>query len=424
MSKLPYDRFKWMDEEELARTNWKTIGTEDEKGYILEVDLLYPKKIHKSHSNFPLAPENVNITYQDLSPFTKEVLHTVEQKSKYQDRKLVATFKDREHYVLHFKNLKLYLELGMKLVKVHRAMEFRQKDFIKPFIEKCTHLRQLSETKFEQDQFKKVANCVYGKTIQNTRNYIQVKLHSRVKLLLKAVSSHDFKSFSIIGENLVQTNHSPNYIKHDRPIYVGFAILELSKHFMFDFYYNILVKNLSCNLELGMSDTDSLLFKVDDSVKFRKHIRAYMDYSNYPITHPLHSNENKSKLGYFKDELAGKQICKEFVGLKSKCYSLLLKEVSSSNFVEKKVCKGLGRVAINNRLRYKHYKTCLFKGIPKRYDFNVIRSKTHKISTMRINKRALSHFDSKRWIYPCGIHSDPYSSAYINPKRLLVCPKC
>jgi len=424
MSKLPYNKFGWMKKEQFLEMDWSRVETEGELGYILEVDLVYPKRLHKYHSNFPLAPENVEIQYQDLSPFMKEVLFTLDQKSKYQDRKLVATFRERKHYVLHFKNLKLYLQLGLKLSKIHRVIEFKQKAFIKPFIEKCTQLRQAAKTKFEQDQFKKVANCVYGKTIQNTRNYIKVRLHSKVKLLMKAVSSHDFKSFTIIGENLVQTNHSPGQIKHDRPIYVGFAILELSKHFMFDFYYNILTKNLKCNLELGMSDTDSFLFKVNDSIAFREHIKPYMDYSNYPISHPLYSSENRSRLGYFKDELAGKQVCREFVGLKSKCYSLLLQDLQSSNFTEKKVCKGLGRVAINNRLRFQHYKTCLFEGIPKRYDFNIIRSRSHKISTIRINKKALSHFDSKRWIYPCGIHSDPYGSVFIHPKRLLICPKC
>lgn len=424
MSKLPCSGFKWVSDEKFSNIDWKNIDTEEKKGYILEVDLRYPKKYHKSHSNFPLAPENVEITYDDLSPVMQEILFNLEQKRVYKDRKLVSTFRDREHYVLHFKNLKLYLQLGMKLKKIHRVMEFQQKAFIAPFIEKCTHLRQMSKTKFEQEQYKKVANCVYGKTIQNVRNYIKVRLHNKKSSLLRCISDSDFKSFSIIGDGLVQTNHSQSMIKHDRPIYAGFTILELSKHFMFDFFYNILIKDLKCSLELGMSDTDSFLFKISNSREFRRHIKQYMDYSNYPLDHPRYSSENKSKLGYFKDELAGRQICKEFVGLKSKCYSLLLKNVESNIFEEKKVCKGLGRIAIDNRLKFKHYKKCLFNGIPKRYDFNVIRSNKHKVSTVRINKKAISHFDSKRWIYPCEIHSDPYGSSQIDPKRTFFCPKC
>jgi len=424
MSKLPYRNFSWMAEEEFDDFDWSKINTENENGYILEVDLTYPAKLHKKHNDFPLAPENIKVEYDHLSPLMKEVLVELEQKTKYSDKKLVGTFHDRVRYVTHFKNLKLYLNLGMKLTKIHRVLCFHQKAFIAPFIKKCTKLRQNASSKFEQDQFKKVANCVYGKTIQNTRNYIQVKLHTKEKSYLKAVSDITFKNFSIIGEKLVQTNHSPEEIVHDRPIFVGFAILELSKHFMYDFFYNKLTKGLKCKLELGMSDTDSFLFKVDNSKKFREHIHPFMDYSNYPPNHVLYNPDNKSKLGYFKDELSGLFTCKEFVGLKAKCYALKLENNETKEFKEKKVCKGLGKIAINNRLRFKHYKNCLFKGIPKRFDFHVIRSRKHLVTTARLNKKAISHFDSKRWIHPCGLHSDPYGSIFIKPKRVLYCPKC
>ncbi len=424
MSKLPYDKFIWIGKEEYEGINWKKIGTDGEIGYFLEVDLDYPEYLHKSHSNFPLAPENIQITFDDLSTLSKNIFTTLEGKEKYSDVKLVSTFYDRQNYVLHFKNLKLYLQLGLKLKKIHKVLKFRQKAFIAPFIEKCTTSRQMATTKFEQDQFKKVANCVYGKTIQNIRNYIQVKIHNRLSTLQQAVSNPSFKNFTIIGENLVQTNHAITRIVHDKPIYVGFTILELSKHFMFDFYYNILTKNLKCELDLGMSDTDSLLFKVSDSKVFRDHIHKFMDYSNYPINNPLHTTKNKAMLGFFKDELAGRQTCKQFVGLKSKCYTMKLKENDSNLFSEKKVCKGLGRMAIKNRLKFEHYKKCLFQGIPHRFDFHTIASKKHKISTMRLNKRALSHFDAKRWIYHCGIHSDPYGSVQIKSKNTLFCPKC
>jgi hypothetical protein len=424
MSKLPTDSFSWLSKKEIRKKDWKEINTEDDQGYILEVDLYYPSKLHKLHNDFPLAPENITVQFDSLSPLMKEVLTNLEKTDKYSDKKLVGTFYDRKRYVTHFKNLKLYLQLGMKLIKVHRVLSFNQKNFIAPFIEKCTLLRQQSATKFEQDQFKKLANCVYGKTIQNTRNYMKVKLHTNEKSYLKAVSSNTYKSFSIIGENLVQTNHSPESIVHDRPIAVGFTILELSKHFMFDFYYNKLMKDLDCKLELGMSDTDSFLFKVDDKDAFRKHVHPYMDYSNYPTSHPFYNSTNKSKLGFFKDELTGQMDCTEFVGLKAKCYALKLQDKDTQMIKEKKVCKGLGRVAINNRLRFKHYKKCLFQGIPKRYDFNIIKSRKHVISTARINKKAISHFDSKRWIHNCGIHSDPYGSIFINRNRQLFCPKC
>ena len=375
----------------------------------------------KKHSNFPLAPETLKINYSHLSPYSKKAIADLDKKSTYSDKKLIGTFFPRKNYIIHFKNLKLYMNLGLKLTKIHRCIMFQQTSFIKPFIEKCTYFRQQAKTKFEQDQFKKVANCVYGKTIQNQRNYVSVKLHTNVKSYKRAVSHPSFKHFTIIGENLVQTTHTPTEIIHDKPIYAGFTILELSKHFMFDFYYNKLTNNLPCTIELGMSDTDSLLFKVNNYNLFKSHVHSFMDYSNYPTNHPLFSNQNKSKLGFFKDELAGKYFCTEFVGLKSKCYSMKLHDTFQSNPpTDKKVCKGLGRLAIKNRLKFSHYKKCLFDNIPKRLDFHVIASRKHKITTNRVNKKALTHFDSKRFILKCGIHSEPYGSDLIKYK----CKKC
>jgi len=424
MSKLPYKDFCWMNKEDYDEINWKTINTESKFGFILEVDMDYPKHLHELHSNFPLAPENIEVTFDNLSDFSKQALLNLENKPRYKDVKLVATLYNRMNYVVHFKNLKLYLQLGLKLRKIHKVLQFKQKNFIAPFIEKCTEKRMKACTKFEQDQFKKVANCVYGKTIQNVRNYCKVKLHTKKHKLLQAISSPTFKNFSIIGSGLVQTNHTEPKIIHNKPIYAGFAILELSKHFMYDFYYNTLAKNAPFIIDLGMSDTDSFLFKVSNSKSFRHHINHLMDYSNYPKNHPLYTSANKAKLGFFKDELAGLYTCNEFIGLKSKCYAMKLKNKVSNLLLDKKVCKGLGRIAIQNSLKFDHYKQSLVKGIHHRFDFNSIISKKHNVTTMRLKKRAITHFDSKRWIYSCGIHSDPYGSASIKKQKYCICSKC
>lgn len=424
MSLLPYSNFNWMTKDQFENIDWATIDTETEIGYVLEVDLEYPKTLHDLHSNFPLAPETMIVEFDDLSPYSQSAYMSLEKQKRYKDQKLLATFDDREKYVVHFKNLKLYLQLGLVLTNVHRVVSFTQKRFIAPFIEKCTNARQMSKTKFEQDQFKKLANCVYGKTIQNGRKYIEVDIHNKGKSLERAIASPTYKNYSIIAEDLVQTNHCLSEIKHDKPIYAGFTILELSKHFMFDFFYNKLMKGSKFVIDLGMSDTDSFLFKVDNSKAFHAHIEKYMDYSNYPPDHPKFNLSNKARLGFFKDELAGKAICSEFVGLKSKCYAMSLQDKLSEEMTEKKVCKGLGRLAIKNRLKFEHYKNCLYKSIPKRFDFQTITSKKHSISTMRLNKRVITHFDSKRWIYSCGIHSDPYLSFNIQRKKPSFCAKC
>jgi hypothetical protein len=136
----------------------------------------------------------------------------------------------------------------------------------------------------------------------------------------------------------------------------------------------------------------------------------------------MYSNRYKATLGYFKDELAGKYLCTEFIGLKSKCYAMNLMNINSHKTNEKKICKGLGRVAIRNRLKFKHYKKSLYKAEIKRFDFQSIRSKKQHISTVRLNKQVITHFDSKRWIYSCGIHSEPFGKH--NLTYLTPCSKC
>jgi hypothetical protein len=420
MSKLPIGELKWLEKEEYEHIDWMVINTNKKVGYMLEVDLEYPSELHELHNDFPLAPESIELTFKNLSPYAKKSLLECGGSKKFKDIKLSATFHTRKNYILHFKNLKLYLSLGMKLKNIHRVLSFKQKKFIAPFIQKCTEERQKAKTKFEQDQFKKVANSTYGKTIQNVRNYLHVKLHFKQKSLLKAISNHTYKNYVILDENFVQTNHFTPFVIHDRPIFIGFAILELSKHFMYDFYYNKLLNESPSNIDLGFSDTDSFLFKVNNAKEFIPHIQNHMDFSNYDRSNPLFNNEHKAELGYFKDELKGTQICTEFVGLRAKCYALKLKDAQM--ILEKKVCKGLGRIAITNRLKFKHYKKCLYKRKLKRFHFHSIRSTKQNVSTVLINKKAISHFDSKRWLFNCGIHSSPYGSILIK-QNFSKCPK-
>jgi hypothetical protein len=191
---------------------------------------------------------------------------------------------------------------------------------------------------------------------------------------------------------------------------------------MFDAWYKKMTPT-GCKFDLGMTDTDSFLFKVSDSKKFLENFHAYMDYSNYDSGHPLFNSTNKAKLGYFKDELCGKFTCTEFVGLRSKCYSMKLEDSTSQEVKEKKVCKGVGRTAIKNRMHFEQFKNCLMKNEVVRHEFHGIRSHNHNIRTVMIRKKSLNFFDSKRWIFDCGIHSVPFGS-YLIQKYYNKCPRC
>lgn len=163
-----------------------------------------------------------------------------------------------------------------------------------------------------------------------------MKLHKSVSSAEKAVALPTYKSHSIISEDFVQTVHVIPEIFHNIPIAAGVTILEMSKLFMYDFWYNKIMKIPKCSIELGMTDTDSFLFKVTEPKIFWKEISKYMDFSNYPPDHELYSLDNKSKLGFFKDELCGIKSCKEFIGLRSKCYAMDLVNKQTNDNEEKK----------------------------------------------------------------------------------------
>ena len=145
--KLPTRGFKWIDVDKTSVL--KLLEKKDtNQGFIFEVDLEYPSSLWKSHNDYPLAPERIKIDKVD---------------------KLICSFLPKKNYVLHYKNLKQYLEEGMILKKVHRGIKFYQSPWMEPYIRKITDLRKKAKNAFEKDFFKLVNNSPFGKTIENIR---------------------------------------------------------------------------------------------------------------------------------------------------------------------------------------------------------------------------------------------------------------
>ena len=186
---MPLKDFAWMTEEELCNfspENDVNMYAEG-RGYILEVTLTYPKKLHRKHSSFPLAPHQLEINESHLSPFAKEALSETSGKSAYKATKLTSTFLPRVKYVCHGANLQLYLRLGMKLEKIHRGISFYQKSFIKPYIEMCTKRRAESKTKTRSTMWKGLSNSLFGKVCL----FSSVRLHTmHVLYCILCTTSH------------------------------------------------------------------------------------------------------------------------------------------------------------------------------------------------------------------------------------------
>ena len=341
---------------------------------------------------------------------------------------MLATFHCRKNYVVHLENLQYYLKKGLKLQKIHRVVRFRQKSFLKKFIEKITDLRSKAKNDFELRLFKLFANSTFGKFIENVRNYIEIKICNTDESFRKICLGQHVKTFKIINKNLVTVMKKPCKIKLNKPLAVGFAILELSKLFMYRSYYDVFMPYFgSENLSLCFSDTDSFLFQVktDNLLKDLTNLRHLFDFSKYPQKHVLYDCSKANHLFYFKDELCGKAAITHFIGLRPKCYSMQIKNYDETDTKTKKVCKGIKRTAIKNQLTYSDYEKCLNNQCHVYKSFRNFGSKNHKISTRFIRKIALSAIDTKRYTLNCGKHTLALGNCNINKCKVAgECHKC
>ena len=188
-----------------------------------------------------------------------------------------------------------------------------------------------------------------------------------------------------------------------KPIYLGFCVLELSKHLMYQTYYDK-IQPMFKDVKLLYTDTDSLVLHITDSniYEIMQRNKDLFDFSDYPKEHILHSDENKKVLGKFKDELNGNIMTKR-ISLRSKMYCH--KIFGSDN--EDKRAKGIKRCNVKNDLTFDKYYECLFHNVNTTHDFKQFKSINHEIYTITSTKKGLSPFDSKRY-YIDKIHSTPF----------------
>ena len=181
---LSYGGFKWLSEEEVNEVNFDLVDSESSVGYILKVNLEYPDKLHELHNDYPLAAEKLVVSDDMLSKYCFEIA------KKYEIRvgdvaKLIPNLKDKEKYVVHFKNLQLYKSLGMKVKRNYRVLQFNQSDWLKKFFMWNTEKRMYAANDFEKDFFQLMINCVYGKAMENLRKRVHFKLVNNVNDYVK-----------------------------------------------------------------------------------------------------------------------------------------------------------------------------------------------------------------------------------------------
>ena len=217
IKKLPTGEFKWIKKCTFLMFDEEFIKNYDEnsdKGFLYEVDAEYPKIIGMSHINISFLPK---------------------RRKRGKVTKLMGTIEDKEKYIVHISALKQALNHGLKLKKIHRIIQFKQKEWLKPYIEMITELRAAAKNDFKKDFFKLMNNSVFGKTMENLQKHGDIQLVTNNKQRSKLVSEPNYYRTKYISENLMIIEMKKTQIFMNKPIYLGPTILGISKTLMYEF---------------------------------------------------------------------------------------------------------------------------------------------------------------------------------------------
>ena len=152
-------------------------------------------------------------------------------------KKLVPNLGNKINYVLHYRNLQLFLSLSIKLTKIHKILRFKQSDWMKIYYDFNTEKRKNAANSSKKDFFKLMINSVYGKTMENLRKIISFKLVNNEKYFLKHVSKPSYISEETFDKNFAAIHEIKPVLTLSKLIYVGSTVPELSKWLMYDFHY-------------------------------------------------------------------------------------------------------------------------------------------------------------------------------------------
>ena len=193
--KLPVDRFKWVDDLSMFTEDFiKSYDEEGDVGYLLVVDIDYPKTLRMLHSDLPFLHDRMKVNNV---------------------KKLVCNVTDEENYSIHIEALKQALNHGLKRRRVHSVISFRQEAWLKPYIDLNTELRKNAKNEFEKDFYKLKINSKYGKTVQNDKE-------------INLLPGPNYHSTKRISKHLLVIEMKKTEVKINKPIYLGQAVLDLS----------------------------------------------------------------------------------------------------------------------------------------------------------------------------------------------------
>ena len=404
MQKLPYKDFEFITTTTLdPRTDFVRgkpsgfldviLNTPDDSdhGYYIVCDIDYTNECKERTERLALMPNKRKINDNELGYRQRE-------KSKARSEKLFLDQNNKTEYIVHYRMLKFYVKMGVKVTKKHRVIKFKQDYICIDYIQNNTNKRATAKTEAEKDVRKLMNNSLYGRMCMNPLHFFQSKfLHDEEKIM-KSVSKPTFKNITRY-RNYSQIEYIKKKIEYDFPVYVGVTILELSKLHMYDVFYNILQPSLK-DLTLHYMDTDSFVLIYSEG----KVIDEHMDLSNLDI--PIKTN-NKVP-GKFKHEL-GSRIIEDFIALSPKTYSF-------KNYPKNTKEKGIKK---HDNARHIDYYDALMNNTQRTVDECRIQKVGDNMTTTKTSKISLNIFDDKRF-YENNIKSYPHDENLYLFKRDLI----
>ena len=398
---LPYDEIKFDNNIKLE----DILNTPDDSdfGYFVEVDLKYPDNIKQKTKNLPFAPVNKKVNPDKFNDY----MESIKPDTYVQSSKLICDWSDKKNYLVHYRMLKFYIRHGMIVDKVHSVISFKQTKWLEKYISFNTQKRNKAKNDFEKDFYKLLNNAFYGKTMENVRNRLKIKFIKKdnYRKIIEYQSKLTFNGIHKSYENCHSYTFKQNEVLMDKPIYLGFTVLELSKLHMYETYYDKLQPYFGQeNIQLHYMDTGSFVLSVNtkDIVKDLKKLEDIFDFSNLDKNHELYSNKNEKVIGFFKIETPKNIWIDEFIALRSKMYAFKCGDDSKNKL------KGISKAQSKN-IKFEEYKKCLDgENYQQECDNYIIRSINHEMVLQKIKKSTLSIFDDKR-CYINNIESEPWN---------------
>ena len=425
---------KWTDE--AAEIEKDEMGNERCIGYFIEAWVRIPLNLHSKFNDFPPFCERMSVPDEWLSDIQMTQKENIGIKGKSQQPKLIPHLFDQKNIKLHYLTLKFLLEEGVELIKCVKVLRFTQTKVMAPYIKENTQKRKIAKSTQEKEYRKLLNNTVYGRTLLNKRHYSNAHFVLNSKSYNREVCKSSFKRYIPYSEHTgVVFHHQPSF-HADQHVYLGAAILAISKVIMYRFYYRVLTpfcQKKGIKVNMNYIDTDGMVLTFEypqdhphgDLFKDLFELIEHLDLHEYSLDHPFYTqldkkqyeialkyrDENKKKIGTFSDELSNKYI-NEFAGLRAKCYS-----VKTDEGDEKKKCGGTSITSNMSDFNFSLYKKMVFQEKFTHYaQQNRFYADKHDMLYKSILKKSMDSFDNKRYLLHDGIHT--LAHGHVNGPKL------